>query len=81
MPGGWKFIVSYLTENLDECEPVKSEIVDGKSFDNYLEVKPVIFFGNGAMKCREVIAHENAKFLSDINPSAALLGELAFEKI
>ena len=58
------------TENLDEYEPVKSVIVDERSFEKYLEVKPVIFFGNGALKCREVIVHENAKFLSDINPSA-----------
>ncbi len=27
-----------------------------------------------------MIVHENAKFLSDINPSAAVLGELAYEK-
>ena len=68
------------TENLDEYEPVKSVIVDGSSFEKYLEVKPVIFLGNGALKCREVIVHENAKFLSDMNPSAAVLGELAYEK-
>ena len=67
-------------ENLDEYEPVKSVIVDGSSFEKYLEVKPVIFLGNGAFKCREVIVHENAKFLPDMNPSAAVLGELAYEK-
>src|SRR5688572_1372354 len=66
--------------NMEACEPVKSEIVDERSFEKYLSVKPVIFFGNGALKCREVIVHENARFLSDINPSAKQLGELAFRK-
>jgi tRNA threonylcarbamoyladenosine biosynthesis protein TsaB len=67
-------------DNLEECEPVKSVIVDDKSFEKFLNIKPVIFFGNGARKCREVIVHENAKFLPDINPSATYLGELAFRK-
>ncbi len=66
--------------NLDEIEPVKPVIIDEKSFEKYLRIKPVIFFGNGAMKCRDVLAHPNAKFLPDINPSAAQLGSLAFEK-
>jgi len=67
-------------DHLEEYEPVKSVVVDEKSFEKYLNVKPVVFFGDGALKCREVITHENAKYLSDINPSAAQLGELAYEK-
>ena len=68
------------TGNLEEYEPVKSVIVDESSFEKFLNVRPVIFFGNGALKCREVLVHENAKFLSDINPSATQLGDLAFRK-
>ncbi|HEX6223830.1 MAG TPA: tRNA (adenosine(37)-N6)-threonylcarbamoyltransferase complex dimerization subunit type 1 TsaB [Chryseolinea sp.] len=65
---------------MQEYEPVKSEIVDERSFEKYLDLRPVIFFGNGAPKCRGIIAHENAKFLDDVNPSAAQLGILAFSK-
>jgi tRNA threonylcarbamoyladenosine biosynthesis protein TsaB len=43
-----------------------------------LDIKPVIFFGNGAEKCRTMIRHHNAIFLSGVNPSATELGELAF---
>jgi tRNA threonylcarbamoyladenosine biosynthesis protein TsaB len=65
---------------MEPCEPVKSEVVDERSFEKYLEIKPVVFFGSGALKCREVIVHENARFLSDIHTSAKQLGELAFKK-
>jgi tRNA threonylcarbamoyladenosine biosynthesis protein TsaB len=66
--------------NLNEIEPVKPIIIDEKSFEKYLRIKPVIFFGNGSMKCRDVLIQSNAKFLSDIHPSAVQLGPLAFEK-
>jgi tRNA threonylcarbamoyladenosine biosynthesis protein TsaB len=66
--------------NLEQREPVKAIIVNEQSFEKYLDTKPVIFFGNGAMKCIPVIVHENARFLSDVNPSAVQLGELATKK-
>jgi len=43
-----------------------------------LNIKPVIFFGNGAEKCRTAIQHDNAIFLSGVTPSATELGEMAF---
>ena len=36
--------------NLEECESVKSVIIDESSFEEYLNIKPVIFFGDGASK-------------------------------
>jgi tRNA threonylcarbamoyladenosine biosynthesis protein TsaB len=65
---------------LNEIEPVKSLVIDEKSFDEYLNIKPVLFFGNGAMKCRDVITNTNAKFLADVTPSAVELGKIAGEK-
>jgi tRNA threonylcarbamoyladenosine biosynthesis protein TsaB len=67
--------------NLEEKEPVKSVVVEGKSFDEYLNIKPVIFFGNGAMKCRQVIVHNNSKFLGDVTPSAVEVGQIAYKKL
>jgi len=66
---------------MGEVEPIKPLVVEQKSFEEYLNIKPIIFFGNGAMKCSEVITHSNAKFLSDINPSAAELGQIAGKKL
>jgi tRNA threonylcarbamoyladenosine biosynthesis protein TsaB len=64
--------------SLQPIEPIAAKIIDEQSFENYLDIKPVIFFGNGAEKCRTIIRHHNAIFLNGINPSATELGELAF---
>lgn len=60
--------------------PIVSKIIDEQSFKEYLEIKPVVFFGSGASKCVEVISHANARFLTDVHPSAVELGTLAFKK-
>lgn len=57
-----------------------ASIIDEASFAHELEAGRVIFFGNGASKCREVIVHRNATFVDGIYPSAAALGELAHEQ-
>lgn len=61
-------------------QPVEARIIDEKSFEEYLEQTPIIFFGDGAGKCQSVIKHKNALFISGITPSAAQLGNMAFEK-
>jgi tRNA threonylcarbamoyladenosine biosynthesis protein TsaB len=66
--------------SLAELEPVQAKIIDEKCFEDYLNSKPVVFFGNGAAKCKQVITHKNAKFLDDVNPLASKLGELAYLK-
>ena len=63
--------------NLVELDPIEAKVITPESFEAYLNAKPVIFFGNGAAKCKEVLVHKNARFLADINPLAAELGELA----
>lgn len=55
-------------------------VIDSASFADELEAGHVIFFGNGASKCREVIAHPNAVFVDGIYPTAAALGEIAHEQ-
>lgn len=41
---------------------VESKIVDSDAFSQYLEEGEVLFTGDGALKCREVIGHPNARF-------------------
>lgn len=55
-------------------------IVDKDSFGSYLEGAGILFFGNGAAKCREVIQHAKAFFLDEVNASAAGIGELAYQR-
>lgn len=55
-------------------------IVDKSSFSEHLMNRQVLFFGNGAAKCREIIASENAVFLPDVQPDATHIGTIATEK-
>jgi len=61
-------------------QPVDARIIDEKSFEEHLDKTPIIFFGDGAEKCKSVLNHKNALFISGISPSAAQLGNMAFEK-
>ncbi len=70
-------------ETGNEIEPVSAKIIVADSFLNHLEKGKVVFFGEGAMKCREMIKHPNAVFVDDIVPSAKYMIRLAeqrFEK-
>lgn len=59
---------------------VEARIIDEKSFEEHLDKTPVIFFGDGAQKCRPVLNHKNALFIEGVSPSATQLGSMAFEK-
>lgn len=66
--------------DLSIVEPTQAKIIDSASFSDHLEKQTVIFFGDGADKCKDTINHPNAKFIADIHPSAKALGEMGFIK-
>ena len=66
--------------NTREVRETKAEIIEPDSFAEYLTNHKMIFFGDGAPKCRDIITHPNAVFYDDINPSAANMAEIAKEK-
>ncbi|MDD7224501.1 MAG: tRNA (adenosine(37)-N6)-threonylcarbamoyltransferase complex dimerization subunit type 1 TsaB, partial [Prevotella sp.] len=55
----------------------QADVVDGETYLPYLESRPVYFFGNGSDKCRDVLSHPNARFISDIHPLAKWMMPLA----
>jgi tRNA threonylcarbamoyladenosine biosynthesis protein TsaB len=59
---------------------VEAVVIDENSFSELLGQHKMLFFGNGAGKCREVIRNANAVFLEGISPSATFLGDLAVRK-
>jgi tRNA threonylcarbamoyladenosine biosynthesis protein TsaB len=61
-------------------QSVEAKVIDEKSFEELLNEHRMIFFGNGAEKCRSVITHNNAVFLEGVTPSAVQLGSMAFRK-
>lgn len=61
-------------------QETQAKVIDESSFQSELSKNKIIFFGNGAAKCRDVIQHTNAVFLDDVFPSAVDIGRLAFAK-
>ncbi|MFD1142648.1 tRNA (adenosine(37)-N6)-threonylcarbamoyltransferase complex dimerization subunit type 1 TsaB [Larkinella insperata] len=60
-------------------QPTSAQIIDEYAFADRLAQQPVVFFGNGAAKCRTVLSHQpNAVFPAQIvHPSAKTVGQLA----
>lgn len=56
---------------------VQATIVDENTYKQELENHLVVFGGNGAGKCREVIHSPNARFLTEFIPSAKYMAPLA----
>jgi len=65
---------------LEIIEPTEAKIIDELSYQSLLVNQRILFFGNGSDKCREIIRHENAVFVSGVVPSPTVLGELAYKK-
>ena len=65
------------TRALRNVLPVRALVVDEDCLREQLEAHPVYFFGNGAEKCKSVISHPNAHFLSGIEPLAKWMSPLA----
>ena len=60
---------------------IGAEVIDEQSFDEYLKDHKIYFFGDGAMKCEEILGkHENALFVPDLFPSASYMAAIAFER-
>lgn len=59
----------------------KADIIDENSYIEYLDKSEVIFFGDGAAKCKDTLStHQNAKFIGDLHPSAQYLNSIATSK-
>jgi len=66
-------------KNNKEIRGVQADVVHEKTYAEFLE-NEVLFFGDGALKCKEIINHKNAKFIEGIFPSAKDIGILANTK-
>jgi tRNA threonylcarbamoyladenosine biosynthesis protein TsaB len=67
----------YLPTCLTRQTAVQAMIINENAFSEVLMEKKLIFFGNGAEKCKDVILHSNATLVLDIFPQAKYMGELA----
>lgn len=62
-----------------EIRGIQADIIQSYSYQKELD-KKVLFFGDGAQKCKQIIQHPNAKFLDDISPSSKDMLEIANKK-
>lgn len=63
----------------NKIKDISAGIIGENSFNSFPESKRIIFFGDGAMKCREVIKRNNAIFAEDFVISAAHMYKPAFQ--
>lgn len=63
-----------------QLESISAEIIDEKFLSGYLENHKILFFGNGAEKCKGQITHPNALFIGPEKTSAQFMENIAEEK-
>ncbi|MCK3686206.1 tRNA (adenosine(37)-N6)-threonylcarbamoyltransferase complex dimerization subunit type 1 TsaB [Maribellus sp. YY47] len=61
-------------------QSVTAEIIDDNSFASLLAENKILFFGNGAEKCRETLTHPNAVFQGPEKTSARFMQKLSEKK-
>ncbi|MCF0072648.1 tRNA (adenosine(37)-N6)-threonylcarbamoyltransferase complex dimerization subunit type 1 TsaB [Dyadobacter sp. CY261] len=69
---------AFFDENNAFVQPTQAVIINENSFQDLLTDHKVVFFGDGAAKCKPLLEnHPNAIFLTeDIRPSARTIGQL-----
>jgi len=64
----------------EELKPVTAEIIDEQFLSDWLENHKILFFGNGAEKCKSTIKHKNAFFKGPVITSAQFMQSISEEK-
>lgn len=67
-------------ENGKMIVPTEAKIIEKNAFEDFLNQHKIVFFGNGAEKCKAIISSENAIFFAGVSCSAKSMGQLAYQK-
>ena len=60
---------------------VQADVVTADTYRQWLDERPVYFFGNGAAKCMATINHPNAVLIEDVKPLARWMQPLAERRL
>lgn len=60
---------------------IRADVVDADTYKEWLDERPVYFFGNGAKKCMETINHPNAHYIDGVEPLAKWMQPLAEKRL
>ena len=66
---------------LHEVRGVQADVVSADTYREWLDQRPVYFFGPGAKKCMDTIQHSNAHLIDDIQPVARWMQPLAERRL
>lgn len=66
---------------LKPIRETQADVVDENTYKQWLDERPVYFFGNGAAKCVKQINHPNARLIEDIEPLAKWMLPLAEKRM
>lgn len=66
--------------NLKMIQPPHALVIDEKSFEKELATEKILFFGNGAEKCKNIINNSNALF-ETVEQNASFMVALAEKKM
>lgn len=68
-------------EKLQEIEPTQAKIIDEQAFIEHLADHNILFFGDGAAKCKPLLSNQpRAFFVEDVVPSVEAVGQLAYKR-
>jgi len=65
----------------NQVSKISAEIIDENTFSRYKPVKKILFFGDGAEKCKKVLVESNAAFIPGIYPSAREMADLSYNSL
>lgn len=66
---------------LHEVRAVQADVVNADTYREWLDQRPVFFFGPGAAKCMEAINHPNAHLVENIVPVARWMQPIAERRL
>ena len=63
-----------------QIRTTQAQVLDTNAFNEYLNLGKVYFIGNGVVKAKEIISHDNAVFIEGKLPSANEMSAIAYHK-
>lgn len=73
---------AFYDNKLSTIRETAADIINEESYTDLLNTHSILFFGNGADKCKTILTHPNAIFSNEIHPIAKnmiILAEASFE--
>lgn len=70
-----------LDRALKEVRGIQADVVTADTYRAFLDAHEVYFFGNGAAKCMDTIAHPHAHLIANITPLAKNMFPLAEKRL